>query len=199
MTEVREPIVAYGKTKFTIEEYLEFENASLTKHEYYQGEIFAMAGAKLKHNIISSNLLGNLFYFLKGKKCRPYGSDARVHIPSNTLFTYPDISIFCNEFTTLNNDEMNALNPSVIIEILSPSTKKYDRGVKFRLYQDIPDLKEYILVDSENIHVEAFRLGYMHDWQPEEYKSINDVLEIKTINVSLPLNDIYDETGLEVI
>jgi len=83
----------------------------------------------------------------------------RIHIESNTLFTYPDISIFCDDVKTLNDDQYNALNPSIIIEILSPSTKNYDRGDKFKLYRDIATLKEYILIDSTSISIEAWRIN----------------------------------------
>ena len=122
--EVREPAIVYGKQKISIEEYLEMENASLEKHEYYQGEIFAMSGAKMPHNIVARNLFGALIQKLKGKRCQPFGSDMRIHIEANTLFTYPDISIVCGDIITLNNDDYNVLNPSVLIEVLSPSTKK---------------------------------------------------------------------------
>src|SRR5258708_23250436 len=91
--EVRESEVVYGKSKFTAEEYLEMERASVTKHEYYQGEIFAMAGVAPVHNVICKNLNRDVASWLKGKPCQPYGSDTRVHIPENTLYTYPDISI----------------------------------------------------------------------------------------------------------
>ena len=114
---------------------------------------------------------------LKGKRCKPYGSDQRIHIPSNTLFTYPDISIVCGEIITLNNDEYNVLNPTVIIEVLSKSTKNYDRGEKFKLYRDIPTLKEYILVDSESIHIEVFRLNENNHWELEEYNDANTLLQ----------------------
>ena len=153
--EVREPAVAYSKQKFSIEEYLEIENASIEKHEYYKGEIFAMSGAKVPHNMISRNFLFALGKKLRGKSCQPFGSDQRIHVEENTLFTYPDISIICGEIITLNNDDCNVLNPTVIIEVLSPSTKNYDRGEKFKLYRDIPSLKEYILADSESIHIKG--------------------------------------------
>lgn len=195
--EVREPAVAYGKQKFTIEEYLEMENAAAEKHEYYRGEIFAMSGPKVPHNIISKNLLGHLFGKLKGKKCQPYGSDQRIHIPPNTLFTYPDVSIICGEIITLNNDEWNVLNPTVIIEILSPSTKNYDRGEKFKLYRDIPILKEYMLVDSESIHVEVFRLNDNNHWELEEYNSLSDQVLIKAIGEDILLSEIYDGVKME--
>ena len=190
--EVREPAIAYSKQKISIAEYLEMENASPEKHEYYKGEIFAMSGAKMPHNTISKNLLGTLFAKLKGKKCQPYGSDVRVHVESNTLFTYPDISIVCGEVITLNDDEYNVLNPAVIIEVLSKSTKNYDRGEKFKLYRDIATLKEYILVDSESIHIEVFRLNEKNHWELEEYNNINESFTIKTINESVLISEIYE-------
>ncbi|MBX3254254.1 MAG: Uma2 family endonuclease [Chitinophagaceae bacterium] len=195
--ELREPAVAYGKQKFTIEEYLAMEEAAIEKHEYYKGEIFAMSGPKIPHVTIAGNLFTELGIKLKGKKCRPYGSDMRVHIKANTLFTYPDISIICGEPETLNNDNWNVLNPAVIIEILSPSTKNYDRGEKFKLYRDIPTLKEYILVDSETIHIEIFRLNEANHWELEEYNAAEEILCIKTINENISLADIYADVKLE--
>lgn len=190
--EVKEPAVAYGKQKFSIEEYLEMENTSIEKHEYYKGEIFAMSGAKVPHNTIAGNLYAALHIKLRGKKCKPYNSDQRIHIASNTLFTYLDISIICGELITLNNDDYNVLNPTVIIEILSASTKNYDRGEKFKLYRDIPTLKEYILVDSESIHIEVFRLNENNHWELEEYNSIDDELYIKAIDEKVFIAEIYD-------
>lgn len=195
--EVREPAVAYGKQKFTIEEYLAMEEAATEKHEYYKGEIFAMSGPKMPHNIIFRNLFVGLANKLNGKRCQPFGSDMRVHIEANTLFTYPDISIICGKPETLNNDNWNVVNPAVIIEILSPSTKNYDRGEKFKLYRDIPTLKEYILVDSENIHIEIFRLNQSNHWELEEYSSSEEALHIRTINENISIADIYDGVRLE--
>ncbi len=194
--EVREPAVAYNSRQYTIEEYLEMENASEDKHEYYKGEIFAMSGAKLAHNEITSNTFVEIGRILKGKPCRPYGSDLRIHIPANTLFTYPDISIICGEPETRNNDEMNALNPTVIIEVLSPSTKNYDRGQKFMLYRNIPTLKEYILIDSTTIHVEAFAINAAGNWELKEFKSIKDTLSMSAIQVTIGLADIYERVKL---
>lgn len=195
--EVHEPAVAYGKQKFSIEEYLEMENASIEKNEYYKGEIFAMSGAKVPHNTISFNLSGILYNKLKGKKCKPYGSDQRIHIQSNTLFTYPDISIICGEIITLNNDDYNVLNPTVIIEVLSKSTSNYDRGVKFKLYRDIPTLKEYILVDSETIHIEVFRLNENNHWELEEYDSVENYLFVETIEEKIAIAEIYEGVNIK--
>ena len=195
--EAKEPAVAYSKEKMSIEDYLEMENASTEKHEYYKGEIFAMSGAKVPHNVIAGNLFISLGQKLKGKKCKPYNSDQRIHIRSNTLFTYPDISIICGEIITLNNDNYNVLNPSVIIEVLSKSTKNYDRGEKFKLYRDIPTLKEYILADSESVHVEIFRLNESNHWELEEYDFIEDILFIKVIDEKILISEIYEGVKIE--
>jgi Uma2 family endonuclease len=190
--EVNESALAYGKQKVSIEEYLQMENAADEKHEYYKGEIFSMSGAKVPHNIITRNILVSLGQKLKGKSCKPFNSDQRIHIPSNTLFTYPDISIICGEIITLNDDDYNVLNPTVIIEVLSRSTRNYDRGEKFKLYRDIKTLNEYILVDSANIHIEVFRLNASGRWELEEYNAPADTLLIKAINESILLSEIYE-------
>jgi Uma2 family endonuclease len=194
--EVREPAIAYSKQKISIEEYLEMENASPEKHEYYQGEVFAMSGAKVPHVIINDNILTALKQKLKGKPCKPFGNDMRIHIEANTLFTYPDISIVCGDIITLNNDEYNVLNPSVLIEVLSKATKNYDRGDKFKLYREIPTLKEYVLVDSESLSVEIFRLNENNHWELEEYKTNAENFEIKTNNTNLSFEEVYGGSGV---
>ena len=194
--EVRKPIATYCKKKLTIEEYLEREKVSEQKHEYYQGEVFVRPHAGRRHNLIFSNLFSSVGIRLKDNHCRPYGSDLRIHIPENTLFTYPDISIICGDITPSDKDDDTAILPLILVEILSPSTKNYDRGEKFRLYRDIPSLKEYILVDSESILVETYRVKEHKHWEPEEYKSINDTLKIPSLDVSLSLQEIYDGTKL---
>jgi Uma2 family endonuclease len=198
MHDVREPAVAYGKTQLSEEEYLSFEKASQTKHEYYQGEIFAMSGAGRRHNIIFSNLFGLLAYSLKGKSCQPFGSDMRLHIPENTLYTYPDITIYCGEVKPSEKDEDTSILPTVVIEILSPSTKEYDRGTKFKLYRGIPSLREYILIDTEIINVEIFTLTTNNTWQLNELKDLNDRLTIQTVDFKVSLLDIYEGTKLAI-
>lgn len=146
---VNETEPAYRKAFYSIAEYLDMEKASRQKYECYRGEIFAMAGVGKRHNVIFSNLMGELYIHLGGKSCKHFGNDLRIHIPENTLFTYPDISIICGDLIAAPEDEDSAVQPTVLIGILSPSTRNYDRGGKFKLYRDIPTLKEYILIDSE--------------------------------------------------
>jgi len=193
---IEEPAIAYGKQKFTIEEYLQMERASQQKHEYFNGEIFAMSGAGRRHNVIFRNLYGELAYRLRGKPCQPYGSDLRIHIPENTLYTYPDISIICRDIVTDDKDDDTVIQPSLLIEILSPSTKDYDRGTKFKLYRDIPTLKEYVLIDSEAVNVEIFRINDIGHWQLEEFKTADEVLNLTAIDFQITLSKIYEGTKL---
>jgi Uma2 family endonuclease len=194
--ELREPVVVYGKNRFTEEEYLQLEEQSLGKHEFYKGEIFAMSGARVVHNIIAGNIFSELKQKLKGKSCQPFNSDQRIYIPVNTLYTYPDISVVCGDIETKDDDELNLLNPSVIVEVLSPGTKSYDRGDKFKLYRDIASLKEYILVDAASVLVEVFRINANGHWELEEYKEAGNILLIKTLQSAIPLSDIYTGTKL---
>ncbi len=192
---VNEPAVAYQKRHYTIEEYLEMEKASTVKHEYFQGEIFAMSGAGDNHNEIFSNVFGEIAYKLKGKPCRPYGSDKRMSIPENTLFTYPDISIYCNGLKHSEFDEDTSISPTVIIEILSPSTKNYDRGKKFKLYKDIPSLQEYIMIDSESVLVEAYYINDDQNWILNKHEEISDRLILASMGFDVALSDIYSHVS----
>ena len=194
--EVKEPAVDYSRQKMSIEQYLEFENSSPGKHEYYKGDVFTMSGAKIEHNRIVKNTLISLGNYLEDKSCEPFGSDIRVFVEESDLFTYPDLSIFCEDIITRNNDKMSTINPSVIIEVLSPSTEDYNRGLKFTLYKRIETLKEYILIDSESISIEAFAINEKGDWQLTQYKNIGDKLRVKTIQMEIPLQTIYKGTAL---
>ena len=195
-TEIKEPAVSYQKKYITEEEYLAMEEKSVEKHEYYEGEIFAMSGSKVPHNTIAGNLFRDISVHLKRKPCKPFNSDQRIYVLKNGLHTYPDISIVCGKTETKNNDNWNITNPSVIIEILSRSTKNYDRGDKFKLYRDLPSLKEYILVDSEAIGIEVFSINEQGFWELKEYEDVNTSLLIKTIGLNIPMQDIYEDAEI---
>jgi Uma2 family endonuclease len=183
-----QPVAKYISEK----EYLAFERNALDKHEYYKGEIFLMSGASFKHNLIESNfrlLLGN---YLKGKKCREFGSNLRIHIPQNTLYTYPDILVLCDEPDFVDDEFDTITNPSVIIEILSPSTANYDRGAKFDLYREITTLKEYVLVDAKTIHVVVYTRNMDNTWILSETKDLNDNIHLPSIDFTVNVADIYE-------
>jgi phenylacetic acid degradation protein len=192
--EVQEPEKAYGKREFTIEDYLKMEEEATQKHEYYKGEIFAMAGARVDHNIITSNMMMFLAHKLWGSSCQVFTSGQRVHVEANTLFTYPDLTIVCGDPVCYNDDEMNLTNPVVIIEVLSPSTKNYDREDKFELYKCLPTLLEYLLVDSQCVFLEQISKDAKGDWLSRKYENLSDEFSIVTVGVSLTLADIYKNT-----
>jgi Uma2 family endonuclease len=174
------------------QEYLAFERNALDRHEYYKGEIFAMGGASFKHNLIESNLRLALGIFLKDKDCNEFGSNLRIHIPSNTLYTYPDIIVLFDEPEFIDEEFDTITNPSVIIEILSPSTANYDRGAKFDLYRGINSLQEYLLIDSTVIHVLLYVKNADNTWTLSDTKDINQTITIPSINFTITLADIYN-------
>ncbi len=192
--EVNEPALEYGRREFTIEEYLEMEASSTQKHEYYQGEIFAMSRTKVDHNRIVVNLTMALGTKLKGSPCEVFISEQRVHVKANTLFTYPDLSIVCGEPDFYKNDEFNLLNPAVIIEVLSPSTKNYDRGEKFKLYKGLPSLTEYLVFDSRSVLVEQFVKDEKGNWSLRKYDQLSDEFVVETTGSPLTLEEIYRRT-----
>lgn len=180
----------------TAEKYLEQERTATQKHEFYQGEIFVMPGATIKHNRIQRNFIRRVANFLEDHACEVFGSDLRVHVPSNSLYTYPDAVIVCGRPQLLDEELDTLLNPIVIVEILSKSTQSYDRGDKFMLYRAIASLQEYTLINSEAVGVEHF---FKHDngtWTLQELKSLSDVLHLHSIDFSLPLSLLYE--GVEM-
>lgn len=187
---VNEPALKYNYISPAA--YLAEERAAVDKHEYYQGEIVAMSGASLNHNMIFSNLFAEFAHIQKGKGCKPYGSNLRIHIPKNTLYTYPDISIICGEADLTDKEFDTATNPSVIIELLSKSTRNYDKGEKFTLYRDIDTLTEYILVDTEKIYVEKHIRNTDGSWQLTDYKSLENSFTIDCLQLNILLKDIYE-------
>lgn len=121
----------------------------------------------------------------------------RIHIPENSLYTYPDISIICGKPETTDSFRDSIINPSVIIEILSKSTKDYDRGTKFTLYRSIKTLKEYILIDSTSVSVEIFTKQEDNSWNLTEFKQLSDSFMITTINLTLHLKDVYEDVSFD--
>ncbi len=177
--------------KYTAEEYLELEEASLEKNEFYRGEIFAMAGASIQHNQIVMNTSVIIGGYLRDKKCRIFPSDLRIHSITNSLFTYPDLSILCGEIETFGKRKNTVTNPNVLIEVLSASTQDYDRGAKFKLYRDIESLKEYILISSLETLVEKYDKQSDGSWVLHEYKNDTDCFDITSIDLKITVKDLY--------
>ena len=189
---VEEPATAYVKKKLSIEEYLEMEEKSDEKHEYYRGEIFALSGPKLDHIRITRDMSSLLVQKLRGSGCEVFATDLRVYVESEELLTYPDLSIVCGEPVTWKNDDWNLMNPSVIVEVLSKTTMAYDRGTKFELYKGLPSLREYILVDSRSVLVEQFLMDVEGKWAFRKYDKPTDRIVVEAVGVELTLEEIYE-------
>lgn len=184
---------AIPKTKLTPAEYLEFERKSEIKHEYFDGEIFAMSGAKLNHNKVSTNLSGLIWQHLKGKNCESYSSDMRVFVPKIGLYTYPDIVVVCGKPTFQDNVFDTLLNPILLIEVLSDSTESYDRGKKFQHYRSIESLQEYVLVSQDEAHIERFVKSGDGFWTLSEAVGLDSEIEFSSIECKISLREVYDK------
>jgi Uma2 family endonuclease len=193
--EVKEPAPKYNYV--SPEQYLEMERVSEEKHDYFQGELFTFSGASVEHSVIVKNINTHILPFLKGNPCDMFGSDLRIHIPENTLYTYPDFSIICGKLERAESDKDSIINPSVIIEVLSKSTEDYDRGGKFYLYRSIKTLKEYILIDSLHISAEFYTRQNDNSWILKEFKHLSDNFFISAIGLTLSLKDIYDDVSFD--
>ena len=177
--------------------YLQQEREALEKSEFFEGEVFLMAGASQNHNRINENLSGEVYAFLKDSPCQSFSRDMRLHIPVNTLFTYPDLMVICGKPEVLDIEEDTLLNPILIAEVLSKSTANYDRGAKFELYRQIPSFKEYVLIDSRRVKAEIWFKNEADTWMlAQETADPADALHFQTIRLHLNLQDIYAGTLL---
>jgi Uma2 family endonuclease len=192
--EVKEPAFKYNYV--APEDYLAAERASEEKHEYYDGQVLAMSGAGLRHNQIEVNLITSMKNFLKGKTCSVLPGNMRVSTPAQDAYMYPDALIVCGEPALQDNVFDALLNPSVIFEILSPSTRGIDKGRKLFFYQRIPSLREYIVIDSQKRFVQLARKQPNGSWLFEEISDVAGSLFIQTIDFTVLLEEIYTGTGL---
>jgi Uma2 family endonuclease len=184
---------AIPKTKLTPEEYLEFERNSEEKHEYFDGEIFAMSGAKRNHNKITTNLSGLVWQHLKGKDCESYSNDMRVFVPETGLYTYPDLVVVCGEPQFQDDVFDTLLNPLLLIEVLSDSTESYDRGKKFQHYRGIESLQEYVLVSQDEARIEKYIKTGDRFWLLSEAVDLNAEIEFSSIECKIALAEVYDK------
>jgi Uma2 family endonuclease len=185
-------VTAIPKPKLSVAEYLARERAAEFKSEYYRGEMFAMAGASREHNTAKENLIVELGTRLKGTPCRTFSSDQRVKVSATGLYTYPDIVVVCGkpEYDPLDPDTL--VNPVAIIEVLSPATETYDRGAKFRQYQQLPSVQEYILVAQDEPVVERFVRQADGTWVLTVVTGLTGEVTFHTVTARIGLADIYN-------
>lgn len=184
------------KTNYTPEEYLELERAAEDKSEYFNGEIYAMSGASRRHILIVTNLVRELSTQLKKRECEVYSTDMRVKVNPTGLYTYPDVIVMCGEAQFSDEQKDTLINPNVIIEVLSESTKDYDRGGKFEQYRTLESFKEYVPVAQDKPHVEHFVRQPDNRWILTETNKMEDSIELSSIACTLALAEIYDKVGL---
>lgn len=181
------------KTFLTQEQYLEIERKADFKSEYYEGEMFAMAGASWAHNLIVWNLVTEFGQQLRKGPCRGTPSDMRVRINPSGLYTYPDVTIVCGEPQFLDERRDTLLNPNLIVEVLSPSTEAYDRGRKFKHYRSVESVSQYLLVSSEEINAELFTRQPDGTWHLITVSRLEDSLEFQSVGCRLALADVYQK------
>ena len=179
-----------ARTYLTPEEYIAAERKATLKSEYLSGEIVAMSGASLAHNLITMNTGNGLYNQLMESGCRVLASDMRVGISAGVSYFYPDIVVVCDE-PRFEDDVFDTLiNPQVVIEVLSDSTANYDRGEKFRRYRQLESLQEYILISQDQVHIEH-HLRQGKQWVLSEFSELENVLPLTSIGAELSLRQIY--------
>jgi Uma2 family endonuclease len=186
------PMAAMPKPRLTGEEYLRLERQAEYRSEFVNGRIIAMAGASKEHNLISVNVSSSLHQQLRGGPCETYASEMRVKVDVTGRYTYPDVIVVCDEPQFEDAELDTLLNPTLLIEILSPSTESYDRGDKTRDYRQIPSLREYLLVAQDRPHVERYRRGERDEWILSEATGLDAAIPLSAIGCTLNLTDVYE-------
>jgi len=182
--------------KFTEAEYLALERAGETRHEYSQGNIYAVAGAKRNHNLICTNIVGNYRHALKANGCEIYQSDMRVRVKEARAYRYPDVVIVCGDPVFTDENEDTLLNPTVLIEVLSPSTAADDRGVKSWEYRQLASLQDYLLIWPDDVRAEHYqRQGA--GWMLLEVVGLDASIRLESAGITLDFARVYDGIDLE--
>ncbi len=188
---------ALEKTGWTVEDYLAFERDSQEKHEFIGGEVYLMTGASESHNLIVTNVIMTLGVQLRRRPCRVYPSDMLVRIAATGDFHYPDVSVVCGEVVISREARDILLNPTVVIEVLSPSTEPYDRGRKFHNYRTLDSLQEYLLIAQDAYRIERFLRQTGGQWLFTDVTALDAVLELPSIGCKLAVADVYDKVSFE--
>jgi Uma2 family endonuclease len=184
-------MASHPKHFYTPQEYLDLERKASYKSEYYAGEIFAMSGASREHNLIVANVTTSLNTQLEASNCEVYPSDMRVRTPDTLLYTYPDVVVVCGE-PQFEDEAVDTLsNPTLIVEVLSPSTEMNDRTKKFADYRKIASLREYILIAQQECRVTQYIRQSNGTWLFQEASQLDEKLHLTSINCELELERVY--------
>ncbi len=186
------------KRYYTPEEYLALEESANDKSEYHNGEIILMTGGTANHNKIALNFCRKFPLSVNDRDYETFINDMRLWIPLTRRYVYPDIMVIQGEPLYQGSNKTIVTNPLVIVEVLSNSTKDYDRGGKFLTYRSIPEFQEYILVDQYSYHVEQFAKNSNGKWVLTEYDSEESVLILESVEFQMPLREIYERINFEV-
>ena len=183
--------------RFTPQEYYDLERAADYKSDYYNGEIFAMAGGTKRHSRICANVSREVGIRLKGTPCAEYESNLRLKVKATGLRTYPDVSVYCGtmERDIEDRDGETYTNPTVLFEVLSKTTEAYDRGFKAENYRQIKTLQAYVLLEQKTAHVEIYERQSDNSWRLSEVRGLEAVLSLPSIGVQAPLSDVYDHVN----
>jgi len=177
--------------RYSLEDYFSLEEGSTVRHEFFNGEIFAMAGGTVAHNQIAANVLRQLGTALKERPCRALGSDMRLLTPGG-LLTYPDVMVICGPVELAPGRRDVVTNPIVLVEVLSDATRAYDLGDKFELYKAIPTLRDYLTIDQRTVDVQCFQRDGS-SWNPATLSRVEEAVSLPSIDVRMPLADVYDK------
>ena len=175
--------------KWTVDEYFVYEAESEIKHEYIDGEIYAMSGGTRKHGLVIMNLSVAIGGRLINSTCRAYPSDLRVKI-NDLRYVYPDLSAICGEEIFTDEKETTLTNPTLVVEVMSPSSEKYDTGMKSTMYRSLPSLKAYLIVDQSRLFVQLYT-RQDNGWLLQEFDKLDQTISLPMINAELPLSEVY--------
>ncbi len=197
-TEIREEVVeSKAQPYYSPEEYLKLEEAAEFRSEYHDGKIIPMTGGTPNHNQIALNLGGAINFATKGQPYRVYVNDLRLWIPSKRVYTYPDVMLVAGKLEFLEGRKDTITNAAMVAEVLSKSTANYDRGDKFKLFRTIPTVREYVLIDQYEMHVEQFCKTDDNKWVLSEYDGADAVLVLSSVQFEVSLGEMYDRVDFE--
>ena len=177
--------------RLTEAEYLELERLAEFKSEFFDGELFAMAGGTPRHSRIGTNLSAEFSNRLRAKTCAAYNADLRIKVEATGLLTYPDLSVICGPLQFAEGTDDTVVNPTVLVEVLSESTEAYDRGKKFEHYRQIPTLQEYLLVSQTEPRIEQFSRQPDGRWLLNEAAGLEASLELPALRISISLAEVF--------